>query len=71
MINKCPECGSTDDTYVDDGPYLDDFFEGEPRGVYMELVCDNCGCRWREELALTLYDSEILEHGDQYKEDCP
>ena len=61
-MTKCPECQSTNN-YVDDGPYLDG-----PDGMYLTHVCDNCGCEWREEYALTPYDSEVIKHGDKYKD---
>jgi len=60
-MSKCPECKS-EDTFVDDGPYLDG-----PDGMYLTRACDACGCEWREEYAITPYDSEVTKHGDQYK----
>lgn len=60
-MSKCPECKS-EDNYVDDGPYLDG-----PNGMYLTRVCDACGCEWREDYAIALYDAEVTKHGDQHK----
>lgn len=61
---KCPECKS-DNTYVDDGPYLDGFDE-----MYLTRCCDDCGAEWREEYSITLADLEVNEHGNKYQENA-
>ena len=62
-MSKCPECKS-EDNYVDDGPYLDG-----PDGMYLTRVCDECGCEWREEYAITPCDSEVVTHGKHHADE--
>ena len=64
-MSKCPECKS-ENTYINDGPYLDNV-----DGLYLTRVCDDCGAEWREEYAITLFDTEVTKHGDKYDENNP
>lgn len=62
-MSKCPECKS-EDTFVDDGPYLDG-----PDGMYLTHACDVCGCKWREDYVITPCDSEVVTHGKRHADE--
>lgn len=58
-MSKCPKCGA-DDSWNEEGPSFTE--EGTVECV---KCCDSCGARWREEYAIELFDSELLDPSDE------
>ena len=59
-MSKCPKCGA-DDSWTDEGPEFIDYGEA----IQCIKCCDSCGARWREEYAVELFDTELLEPVDE------